>query len=298
MNTTNTLSTVKYKKPKMKRTGGEKVLFTVVFFIILLHSLSFLIAYGTIFINTFKTADEYLDTSIFDLPKHLDFSNYALVFSTFVVNGNGYLQMVGNTLLFSLTGSIPSLLSTAFCSYACSRYKFVGRRAIYFINVLCITVSLPGSQVAYYKLWSDLGMINSWKYLLGCFGGFGSQFIILYGFWRGVDWAYAEAAYMDGASEWTVLVRIMLPLVLPMLGVFFILGFISSWTSYEFTMLYMPKFPSIAYGLFKYQYDSARGMNMPMYFAALIMTAIPSLVLFGIFQDRIMTNMTIGGLKG
>lgn len=100
------------------------------------------------------------------------------------------------------------------------------------------------------------------------------------------------------ASEFTVLTRVMVPQVLPMLGVFFILGFISSWTSYEFTMLYMPKFPSIAYGLFEYQYKMKRGMDMPMYFAALAITAIPSLILFAAFQDKILVNMTIGGLKG
>lgn len=283
---------------KIKRSGIEKVIFIIAFVVILFHAVSFLLSYATIFLNTFKTADEYLDSNIFDLPKQWNFNNYLKVFQSFNVNGNGYFRMVGNTLLFSLTGSIPSLLSTAFSSYACARYKFAGRKVIYTINVICITVSLPGSQVAYYKLWNDLGMINSWKYLLGCFGGFGSQFIILYGFWKGVDWAYAEAAYMDGASEFTILTRVMIPQVLPMLGVFFILGFINSWTSYEFTMLYMPKFPSIGYGLFEYQYKMKRGMDMPMYFSALAITAIPSLILFVAFQEKILVNMTIGGLKG
>jgi ABC-type maltose transport system permease subunit len=60
----------------------------------------------------------------------------------------------------------------------------------------------------------------------------------------------------------------------------------------------MPKFPSIGYGLFLYQYEMQRGMNMPMYFAALLITAIPGLILFMIFQDKILVNVTIGGLKG
>ena len=281
-----------------KRTGAEKVVFVVVFVIILVYCVSYLTAYVIMFLNTFKTADEYLDTSIFDFPKHWDFTNYTKVFVSFYVNGNGYLQMVLNTLWFSLTGSIPSLISTAVASYACSRYKFWGRNLIYLINVICITVSFPGSGVAYYKLWNDLGMINSWKYLLGCFGGFGSQFIILYGFWKSVDWAYAEAAYIDGASEYTVLTKVMIPQVLPMLGLFFILGFISGWTSPDFTMLYMPKYPSIGYGLFLYQYEMQRNMDMPMYFAALLVTAVPGFVLFMIFQDKILVNVTIGGLKG
>ena len=287
-----------YTSKKIKRTGAEKIIFTIFFLVFFIHALSFLISYATIFLNTFKSADEYLDSNLFSLPLKWDFSNYLRVFVTFEVNGNGYFRMVCNTLLFSLTGSIPAQISTAVASYACARYKFPGRKIIYMINVIQITVSFPGSGVAYYKLWNDLGMINSWKYLFGCFGGFGSHFIILYGFWKGVDWAYAEAAYMDGASEYTVLTKIMMPQVAPMLGLFFILGFINSWTGYEFTMLYMPKFPSIGYGLFLYQYEMQRGMNMPMYFAALMITAVPSLILFALFQEKILVNVTIGGLKG
>lgn len=283
---------------KIKRTGVEKIIFTVAFVIVLFYCITYLTAYVTVFLNTFKSADEYLDTSIFDLPIVWDFTNYYRVFTTFNVNGNGYFQMVFNTLWFSLTGSIPSLASTAVASYACARYKFPGRKVVYMINIICITVSFPGAGVAYYKLWNDLGMINSWKYLIGVFGGFGSQFIILYGFWKAVDWAYAEAAYMDGATEGTVLLKVMFPQVLPMLGLFFILGFISGWTSPDFTMLYMPKYPSIGYGLFLYQYKMQRGMNMPMYFASLLITAIPGLILFMIFQDKILVNVTIGGLKG
>ena len=283
---------------KIKRTGVEKVVFIVAFVIILFYCVTYLIAYATIFLNTFKTADGYLDTSIFDLPILWDVSNYPKVFTSFTVNGNGYFRMVGNTLWFSLTGSIPSLISSAIASYACARYKFPGRNAIYMINIICLTISFPGADVAFYKLWNDLGMINSWKYLFGVFDGFGSRFIILYGFWKAVDWAYAEAAYIDGATEYTVLTKIMVPQVVPMLGLFFILGFISGWTSPNFTMLYMPKFPSIGYGLFLYQYEMQRGMNMPMYFAALLITSIPGLILFMIFQDKILVNVTIGGLKG
>ena len=285
-------------KTKIKRTKNEKIIFTIVFILLLLYSLTFIVSYFFVFMNTFKSADEYLDTGKFALPQSFHFENYIKVFYSLEVNGTRYFGMVFNTLLFSLTGSIPALLSTAVSSYVCARYKFPGRRLIYLINIITITISLPGSEVAYFKLWNDLGFTNSWKYILGCFGGFGSHFIILYGFWKSVDWAYAEAAYMDGATDMKALFRVMLPQAFPIMGVFFILGFITSWTSYKFSMLYMPNFPTIGHGLFEYQYKTQRNMDVPMYFSALVITAIPSLILFGSFQDKIMTNMTIGGLKG
>ena len=63
-------------------------------------------------------------------------------------------------------------------------------------------------------------------------------------------------------------------------------------------MLYLPEYPTIAYGLFEYERSTKMNMNYPVYFAGLVLTAIPSITLYAIFQDRIMTAMNIGGLKG
>lgn len=285
-------------KTKIKRTKGEKVVFAIMFTWLLIYSLTFLAAYFFILMNTFKHADFYDMNSIFAFPDVWDFNNYAEVLTTFNYKGSGYFQMCLHTIWFSLTGSIPSLISTAACSYAYARYKFPGRRIIFGINIVMLTLSLPGSQPAFYKLFCDLGMRNSWKYIFGCFDGFGSRFIILVGFWKGIDWAYAEAAYMDGGTEWTVFRKVMIPQAMPMLSVFFLLGFINAWGAYEFTMLYMDNYPSIALGLFLYQQGSDRVADTPMYYSALALTAIPSLILFSIFQDRILSTINIGGLKG
>ena len=282
---------------KIKRTKGEKILFTIAFIILAIFSATYLVAFFFVIMNSFKGSIEYLITSRFQFPKEWRW-NYTRVFTEFEVNGKGYFQMCFHSIWFSLTGSIPALLSTAACSYAYARYKFPGRRIIFLINLIMLTLSLPGSQVAYYKLFCDLGWKNNIGYLWGCFGGFGSQFIILAGFWKGIDWAYAEAAYIDGGNEWTIFTKVMLPQAVSMLGVFFLLGFINSWNNHEFTMLYMPKYPSIAFGLYEYQAKTGRSMDTPLYFAGLVVTSIPSLTLYVLFQDTILRTVNVGGLKG
>ncbi len=290
--------TAKPHKEKIKRSRGERILFDCVFVFLCIFTATFIIAYLFAFMNAFKDPLEYILNSRFSLPKRWEFENFIEVFSTLETNGAGYFEMVGNSLFFVLTGTLPSIISTALAAYAYARFKFVGRHIIFLINLILLTVSMPGSQAAYYKLFCDLGMRNSWKFIFGCFGGFGGNFIIYAGFWKGVDWAYAEAGYLDGANENQVLWNIMMPQALPMLGVFFLLSFISSWSSHEFTMIYMPKMPSIAYGLFDYQYKMQRQMDTPVYFAALILTAIPTIILYLCFQDKILQQMNIGGLKG
>ncbi len=285
------------KSTKVKRSKGEQILFNIVFVLLCIYVATLLFSFLFVLLNTFKDSYEYITTSKFALPEKWVW-NYGRVFTTFNVNGNGYFQMVFHSIWFSITGSIPALLSASMASYAFSRYKFPGRTLIYIINLLLLTLSLPGSQVSFYKLFCELGMKNSWKYIFGCWDGFGSRFLILAGFWRGIDWAYAEAVYIDGGNENTVFWKVMLPQAMPMLGVFFLLSFINSWSNHEFTMLYMPMYPSIAFGLYSYQASTTRSMDTPLYFAALVVTAIPSLILYATFQDKILVSMNIGGLKG
>lgn len=284
-------------KEKIKRSKGETILFNCFFVFLCIYTATFLIAYFFVFMNTFKGAFEYIVTNKFAFPEEWVW-NYFKVFTTFEVNGSGYFRMCFHSIWFALTGSIPALLSTSMASYAYARYKFPGRKIVYAINLIMLTLSLPGSGPAFYKLFCDLGMRNSWRYIFGCWDGFGSRFIILVGFWRGIDWAYSEAAYIDGGTDATVFWKVMMPQALPMLGVFFLLSFINNWNSHEFTMLYMPKFPSIAFGLYEYQARTDRSMDTPLYFSALILTAIPSIVLYISFQDKILANMTVGALKG
>ena len=174
----------------------------------------------------------------------------------------------------------------------------IGRKAIFFIVVVLLTISLPGSIPATYKLYSDLNMRNSYLFLIGCTAGFGANFLIFMGFWRSIDWAYAEAAYIDGANEWQVFVKVMVPQGLPIMGVSIINGFIAQWLSADPSMLYLPEMPSLGYGLWVYQQRSAGGMNYPVFFAALIVVAIPSIVAFICLHDKTIKAMNLGGLKG
>jgi ABC-type maltose transport system permease subunit len=90
----------------------------------------------------------------------------------------------------------------------------------------------------------------------------------------------------------------MLPQAKPIIGIMAIGAFIGGWTDATTSMIYLPDFPTVAYGLYEYEVQMTRQMNYPVYFAGLVLTAIPSIALYITFQDIIMTGMNIGGLKG
>ena len=73
-----------------------------------------------------------------------------------------------------------------------------------------------GSMSAMYKMYNDLGLYDTYLgIIIGSFGGFGTGFVLLYGFFKNLDWSYAEAASVDGAGHYTIFFRIMFPMALP-----------------------------------------------------------------------------------
>lgn len=286
------------KESRVKRSKAEKTVFTVMFIWLALYALSFLAAYVIVIINTFKNPIEYALGNTFGLPEVWHFENYLKVFELLEVNDSGYFMMVFNSIWQALLETIPGILVTTMTAYAYARYKFPGRKILYMISIVLLTLSLPGSLPATYKLISDLSLRNTPLYFICCAGGLSATFIVMCGFWRSVSWDYGEAAFIDGAGDVRVFTMIMLPQALPLMGVMFLLGFMSGWNNANTSMLYLPDYPSVAFGLYEYQASTSKAMDYPVYYAGLILTAIPSLVLYGCFQNTIMTSMNIGGLKG
>ena len=287
------------KRNKIKKSRGEIVLYTVMFIIILINCLTIVGAFAITVVNSFKDRWDYALGNTWGLPTmgwHI--GNYAEIFSILEVNGTRFAGMLWNSLWQTFGQLLLTTASTAMASYAYSKYKFWGRKAIFFIVVVLLTISLPGSIPATYKLYSDLNMRNSYLFLIGCTAGLGTNFLIFMGFWRSIDWAYAEAAYIDGANEWQVFVKVMIPQALPIMGVSIINGFIGGWLSADPSMLYLPEMPSLGYGLWVFEARNRSNMNYPVYFAALIVVAIPSIITFICLHDRTIKAMNLGGLKG
>jgi len=160
-------------------------------------------------------------------------------------------------------------------------------------------VTVYGETSATYVYYSELGILNSPWILLGATGAFGSTVLIVMSFMESLSWGYAEAAEIDGADEFTIFGAIYIPLLMPIVGTLGLMQFINTWNEFMGPLLLMEDYPTLSSGLYQYRvYSVQRKGNYPIYFAGLLITVSPVLVLYSIFSDLIMTNMGIGGLKG
>lgn len=297
--TPNALQTsVKNRKHILEgRSKKERIIFIGVFIFFFIYSLTLLYPFLYGFIASLKSPREF-SRFPFSLPTEWLFSNYARAFSEIKVENSNLFNMLFNSLWLTGIGTFLSVLIPTMTAYVISKYNFPTKNLLYSIAVFILVVPTVGSLPATYKLANDLGMINSPLILLFYTGGFGFYFIIMYGFFKNVSWSYAEAAFVDGATDWQVFVKVMIPQALPAVASLCIIVSIGIWNDYFTPFLYMSKMPTISSGIFMFEQRMKYGSNMPLLFAAILMSLIPILAMFISFQDIIMNNTSAGGLKG
>ena len=212
-----------------------------------------------------------------------------------------FSRMLLNTLIYVIGYGFVSVLGPMLTSYVYTKYAKRVRWAkiAWLLTLISIYVPISASLAASMTLAMKLGIYdNIFLFSLASFGGFGHNFLIYYAIWKGLSWDYAEAAFMDGAGHFTVLIKIMFPMTVTIFGVLFLTNVIALWADYQTPMVFLPSYPTLAYGVFSFQNSVEAGASVPIKIASLIAVATPMFVLFMIFKDKMMGSLTMGGLKG
>ena len=128
----------------------------------------------------------------------------------------------------------------------------------------------------------------------------GTYFLVYFAMVKGVDKSFSEAAYIDGAGEFTVLFIIYFPLLINTYFTVVLLLFVGFWNDYNTPMLYIPSYPTLSYSVkwLQTNADPARFANTNLKMCVALIVVIPILTLFIIFRDKLTGNLTVGGVKG
>ena len=284
-----------------QKSQGEKIVFSIVFCIFIVWASSLLYPLVWLLTNSFKGNLEYIEDLskglAFPLAGDWQFENYLEAFDGIIYNNTGFFGMIFNSVWYCVVSIAVNMFFTCCTGYVLSKYQFRGRDFIYGTAILCMTLPILGTGGATYTFYYVTGMYDTPAYVIySSIGSFGMRFLMLYGFFKGVSWDYAEAVFIDGGNDYTVFFKIMLPLAFPMVMTLSITGFIGLWNAYESFLIYMPSYPTLAVGI--YQVSENFTNDKPVYYASMIISMIPVLAIFIAFSDIIMQNLSIGGLKG
>ncbi len=284
---------------------GTKIIY--ICFFVMFAFFAFLYIYPLIwaFLNSFKSMKEYATDSL-SLPKEWLWKHYVQVFTEFqaVPLSGGepfrYMDMLFNSLWILVVKVFVNVCSSMLLAYALARFRFPGSKFLYTLVIFANTIPIIGAGPAAYRLAVQMGMVNNPATIwLMWAGGFDFAFIVLYGYFKGVSPSYSESAKMDGASNWTIFIKVILPQVTPCLAAIAITQATGVWNDYSTPMIYMRDYPNLAYGMFLFK-DSTFLVkdSMPIYFASAVISCLPVIILYTSCQNLILNNMTTGGLKG
>jgi ABC-type glycerol-3-phosphate transport system permease component len=281
----------------MKRTKFQKVvlsIFSVLFFI---YALSLIFPFLWTLYNSLKDNREFFaQGGVWSLPKKLMFTNYLNVWKEY-----NLVTYFINSIKITVIGATLSILSSSMSAYIVAKYNFKFRRTIYVTAVSVMLIPGIGSLAALYKFMNQTGLYNTHIGIeLLYAGGLGISFLIMYGFFQSISWSYAEAAFVDGATDWQVFYYIMLPQAKPALGAVAIIQGISIWNDYFTPFMFLAdknKF-TLAVGLRQIVLEQSYSADWTKMFAAMIIATIPILIVYVIFQNTLIENTVAGGLKG
>lgn len=284
------------KKEKIKRSGTDLAFMWIMFALFVLYAISLLFPFLWCLMNSFKGMQEFF-YNVNGLPENWYFDNWKNSLTLSIDNNITIPQMYLNSVILTVGCTFFSMFSCSATAYVLTKFDFYGKSAIYTAAIVIMMIPTMGSMAAMYRLYNTIGLINTYTGIfITAMGGFGSGFLLLYGFYRNLSWTYAEAAQIDGAGHFRIYFGIMLPMAVPALTAVGILTGIGFWNDYFTVYMYAPGKANIAYGI--QRISSEAGADLPQVFAAMMLSVIPVLMVFACFQKTIMQNTAVGGVKG
>ena len=286
------------KKEKRLKKDTWPFVKVVTFFFFLIYAISLILPSIWGIGMSLKTRVDYVINWSTFIPKTFMWKNYVTAWTELSTSNTSMFTMLWNSLWFSVGATFVSLFMSTTAAYVISKYEFPGRKIIFIVGLCTQIIPIVGGFAAQMRTMLALGLYDNPLVCFALASSFGYNFIMLSTFFSNVSWEYAESGFIDGANHWIVFTKIMLPMAITPVLTLSLVAFIGYWADYYSPLLYMPSFPTLTSGLYMYQALQIRYLNWPVLMAGLFMSISPVLILFFIFQRRILDLQFGGGLKG
>lgn len=230
------------------------------------------------------------------LPSEFTLDNFSRLMSE-----HEFLRWLGNSLLVAGCTMVLSVILTSVTVYIMSRLKFAGKTR-FFNGILLVQIfPLSLSMVSINRIFASFGMLNKLWGLVLIDSAMASMGLVLLarGFFDSIPYELDEAAMIDGANLWQVLLYVICPLVKPMLAIVAIQSFVLSYNEYVIANVVMTNgFSSmpLAVGL-QSLIAGQYGTNWGVYCAAALLGSLPMVILFYSMQKYFIDGLTEGGVK-
>jgi len=230
------------------------------------------------------------------IPKNPRWQNYQDVFDTI-----NFFRLVGNTLLITALTVAGILFSAPLVAYACSHIEWKGSKIVFAIVVGTLLLPYQVTMVPLYVTFSKMGLVGTYvPLILPAFLSAGAGFYIfmLRQFFLTIPPSLAQAARIDGASEFRIYAQIMIPLCKPVLVTVGVFVFLASWSDFLGPLLYLNHQETYTLSLGLYAFMQTHYIEWEQLMAASTMFTIPIVILFFFAQKQFIEGIALTGIKG
>jgi N-acetylglucosamine transport system permease protein len=245
--------------------------------------------------TSFKTTKEIF-ASPFSLPANWNFNNYVSAWTQEGI-GNYFL----NTVIVVGFALVIVMVLGAMCAYVLARYKFFGSRAIYYLMLAGLTFPVFLAIVPLFFVLRNIGLLNTLPGLILTYVAFALPFTVffLYSFFKGLPDEIAEAAAIDGAGEWRTFFQVMLPMAKPGMASVAIFNFLGLWNQFLLPVALNTNKSNyvLSQGMASFASSAGYAVDFGALFAAVVITIVPVLVAYVIFQRQLQGSVSQGTMK-
>ncbi|MDY4187232.1 MAG: carbohydrate ABC transporter permease [Candidatus Borkfalkiaceae bacterium] len=291
----------------MKEKKKISLLFPILFAVLILYSVILFALFIWGFLTAMRENLGFIsDPFGFEGGLHIDnFEKAFFLFQTTVKGVDGgyrtvYIEeMFLNSLIYSFGCSLVNTFVTCVVAYVASKfdYKICGIISTMVIVLLALPIvgNLP-AEISMAKMLNIYGTMGGMFIMRAAF--IGPYFLIFAAVFKGVPKDFTEAGYIDGANEFTIFFNLMMPMVKDTFMTVMLLSFIGYWNDYSVPLIYLPDNPPLALGLYRFNASTDNEIStVPMKMAGCFIVSVPILIIFVAFQNKLMGNISMGGLK-
>ena len=245
-------------------------------------------------LSTFKTQFEILMGGVFAWPNALYLDNYRGVIQ------GGFFTYFNNSVFVVSISLFLLLMIASFAAYPLSRFAFKLRKPIYATIVACMAVPIHIALIPIFILTIEIGIFDTPWALIGPYIAFNLPIsvFILTTFMAAIPKELEEAAEMDGSGKYRTFFTIMLPLSKPGIATLAIFNAINMWNEFVFAFVLTQTVENRTLPLAIWQFQGQFVNHTPMIMTVLTLSALPMVLAFIFFQDKLIKGMMVGAVKG
>ena len=281
------------KKTGQVRKNRVSTIVMIVFFAIL--ALLILIPIYSVFIASFKPGGDLLQ---YGLNLGIDWERMSLDNYTLLFTGkHDYWIWFANSIMLTVVTVILTLIISAFVGYGFAAYEFKGKRVLFVIVLVILSIPLEVVMLPLYKQMSTWGLMDSYVAIVLPFLAHASTIFFFRQYLQGIPKSLLEAGRIDGATEYGIFARLIVPIMKPAFAAMAILNGMNAWNNYMWPLLVIRSSNKYTLTLGLNTLINPYGDNYSLLIVGSFFSIIPIFILFVCFQKYFIEGMTAGAVK-